>query len=73
MPVRSRILPAFEASRRAQNLGACDEKDRTRLEAQRECYARLDTCQPDQKDAFLQGLTACDGLSVSNACEAAIF
>src|SRR5688572_10906639 len=66
-------LPAFEPDRCERNLQACTGQDLPRLEAQVECYQQLDTCQPEQKAAFLQSLTDCDNLAISNACEAAIF
>ena len=66
-------LPAFDPDRCEQNLQACTGQDIPRLEAQVECYQRLGTCQPEQKAAFLQSITDCDSLVLSNACEAAIF
>lgn len=66
-------LPPFDAGTCEHHLGACDDRDRAQLEAQRACYAQLGTCQPDQQDAFLQALTDCDDHAVSNTCEAAIF
>ena len=66
-------LPAFDAQHCAKNLKACDDMDLAQLEAQRTCYAKLDTCRPEQKDLFLDKLTECDGHAVSNVCEAAIF
>lgn len=66
-------LPGFDAARCEQNLAACSDADVRQLEAQRACYDALETCQPDQKDAFLQALTTCDSHPLSNPCEAALF
>ena len=66
-------LPAFDRERCERNQQACAAEDLEQLDDQAACYRRLATCQPDGKDAFLQGLTRCDNQFPSNACEAAIF
>ena len=66
-------LPAFEAGRCEQNLQACDGEDLEQLAAQVECYQGLGTCNPELQKAFFQALSTCDGYSLSNTCEAAIF
>ncbi|MET0401539.1 MAG: hypothetical protein ABW123_04010 [Cystobacter sp.] len=66
-------LPALDVDRCERNQQACGARDLEQLEDQAACYRRLATCQPEDKDAFLQGLTRCDDRFPSNACEAAIF
>ena len=66
-------LPAFTAASCERQSEACDEQDRERLQAQLDCYARLETCVPDQRDAFLDAMARCDGAAPSNACEAALY
>ncbi len=66
-------LPPFDAERCELNHPACTDEDLRRLDVQARCYAQLSTCQPEQKETFLQGLTECDNNVLSNGCEAAIF
>ncbi|WP_155893397.1 hypothetical protein [Cystobacter fuscus] len=66
-------LPAFDPEHCEQHQAACDAEDLGQLDEQVECYQRLDTCQADEKDSFLEGITRCDDRAPSNACEAAIF
>ncbi|WP_143177701.1 hypothetical protein [Cystobacter ferrugineus] len=66
-------LPAFDPAHCEQHQTACDAEDLARLDDQVECYQRLDTCQADKKDAFLDNITRCDDRAPSNTCEAAIF
>ncbi|WP_257461393.1 hypothetical protein [Archangium lipolyticum] len=66
-------LPSLDPNRCEQNLHACADEDVTTLESQVRCYQRLGTCQPGQKEAFLQDISRCDSRALSNPCEAAIF
>jgi hypothetical protein len=66
-------LPPFDADRCAQNLDKCESTDLERLDKQIHCYQQLAICQPEEKAAFLQGITHCDSFVLSNGCEAAIF
>jgi hypothetical protein len=66
-------LPAIDPEHCEQHRAACDAEDLEQLDDQVECYQRLDTCQADQKEAFLEDITRCDDRAPSNACEAAIF
>lgn len=66
-------LPAFDPNHCEQHQAACDAEDLEQLDEQVKCYQRLDTCQADKKDTFLEGITRCDDRAPSNTCEAAIF
>jgi hypothetical protein len=66
-------LPAFNPEQCEAHLQACGPKDREQLDAQIQCYQKLGTCEPGNKEVFLQDITECDGHALSNPCEAAIF